>query len=601
MKRVLWLAVAMVIAALLIVRATTPIAPLPADADPKVFSAGRAMRDISVIAREPHPVGSGAHGRVRTYLIARLGELGFATGTLAVPLPDASKQRLASWSGWNTSALHGIDIVAVWPGRDRAQPAILVMAHYDTVWASPGAADDSAGVATILEELRALKASGIRPERDIIVLINDAEELGLDGARGFFDRSPLAGHVGLVVNHETRGGGGRTAMFETGEGNADAMRLFAGAVPHPSVNSVSVLIYRKMPNSTDYTIAKRRGIAGYNFAFTGRPSLYHSPLATPQAIEQAAIQDMGEQSLALLRALAIAPHLPATTYDAVFSDLLGRRALVYSPTIGWGIASVTLLALAVATARGKAGALAVGQGLIASLWAMLLAAALLAGLNALSTGPAHPAYYDRLAAIPRLELQAMLACVAALVIGATAGRGWRKAVALILLGLFTAWQTETRWFGAIAILAAAIVPVLPRRIDLRARWLGAGWLLAVGGTIVQAIAPTATPTLAWPALLAAIAILVDRTPVTAVLAAIGAAQSLAFAHFMFDAIGAGLPMVMALFVPILMALALPLFMPTDTRALPRGIVGLTLCAAAGIALWVRLDAPAPGAPTYHPR
>jgi hypothetical protein len=559
------------------------------------------MQDIAVIARAPHPVGSGAHARVRDYLIARLTSLGLETGTLAVPLSQLAKQRLASSSGWNTSALHGIDIVATWPGRDRTQPAILIMAHYDTVWASPGAADDSAGVATILEELRALKASDTQPARDIIVLISDAEELELDGARGFFDRSPLASRVGMIVNHETRGGGGRTAMFETGPGNAAAMRLFADAVPHPLVNSVSVLIYNAMPNSTDYTIAKRRGIAGYNFAFTGRPSLYHSPLATPQAIERAAVQDMGEQSLALLHALAVAPHLPPATHDAIFSDLLGWKALVYSPGVGWGIAAVTLLILGAATTRSRTGLRAIGQGMIAALWSMLLAAALLAGLNALSTGPAHPQYYDRLAALPRLEAQALLACIAALAIGAGARRGWRKAVALILLGLFTAWQSETRGFGAIALLAAAIVPALAVQLDLRARWLGAAWLVAIAATIVQAIAPTATPILAWPALLAAIALLVDRAPISALLAALGAAQALGFAHFVFDAVGAGLPMAMAVFVPILMALALPLYAPTGTRALPRGIVGLALCAAAVIALWVRLDAPAPSAPTYHPR
>jgi hypothetical protein len=597
----LWLIVAIVIATLLVVRTTTPIAALPADADPKVFSAGRAMQDIAVIARAPHPLGSGPHRDVRDYLVARFTGLGLQTDLLPVTLSGASKDRLAHWSGWNTSALHGIDIVATWPGRDRTQPAILVMAHYDTVWASPGAGDDSAGLATILEEIRALKAARVQPQRDIMFLITDAEELGLDGAHGFFDRSPLAARVGMVVNHETRGGGGRTAMFETGPGNDASMRLFAGAVPHPSVNSVSVLIYNTMPNSTDYTVAKRRGIAGYNFAFTGRPSLYHSPLATPQAIEQAAVQDMGEQSLALLRALADAPQLPAATHDAVFSDLLGWKALVYSPNLGWAIAGITLLVLGLATARGDIGARAIGQGMIAAFWAMLLAAALLAGLNALSTGPAHPQYYDRLAALPRLEVQALLACVAALAIGASAVRGWRKAVALILLGLLTAWQNETRWFGAIALLAAAIVPALPRQIGIRARWLGAAWLVAIGGTIVQAIAPTATPILAWPGLIAAIIILVDRQPVTALLAACGTAQALGFAHFVFDAVGAGLPMAMALFVPILMALALPLFAPGGGRALPAGIVGLALCAAAGIALWVRLDAPAASAPTYHPR
>src|SRR5690606_2829873 len=52
--------------------------PLPATAPPTVFSAGRAMSDVRVIAREPHPVGSAANARVRDHLIARLSGMGLA-------------------------------------------------------------------------------------------------------------------------------------------------------------------------------------------------------------------------------------------------------------------------------------------------------------------------------------------------------------------------------------------------------------------------------------------------------------------------------------------------------------------------------------------
>ncbi len=47
----------------------SPAAPLPVDAPTTVFSTGRAMQDLEVIAREPHPIGlSQAHADMHDYL-----------------------------------------------------------------------------------------------------------------------------------------------------------------------------------------------------------------------------------------------------------------------------------------------------------------------------------------------------------------------------------------------------------------------------------------------------------------------------------------------------------------------------------------------------
>ena len=54
---------------------------------------------------------------------------------------------------------------------------------------------------------------------------------------------------------------------------------------------------------------------GFNFAFIGRPGLYHSPLATPDALDQGALQDMGRQLLDLTRGLLAAPALPGKAAD----------------------------------------------------------------------------------------------------------------------------------------------------------------------------------------------------------------------------------------------------------------------------------------------
>ena len=55
----------------------SPPRPLPVDAPATEFFAGRAMQDLEVIAREPHPMGpSPAHAAVRDYLLAQIRLLG---------------------------------------------------------------------------------------------------------------------------------------------------------------------------------------------------------------------------------------------------------------------------------------------------------------------------------------------------------------------------------------------------------------------------------------------------------------------------------------------------------------------------------------------
>ena len=55
----------------------SPPTPLPVDAPATEFSAGRAMQDLEVIAREPHPIGiSAGHMAVRDYLLVQIRLLG---------------------------------------------------------------------------------------------------------------------------------------------------------------------------------------------------------------------------------------------------------------------------------------------------------------------------------------------------------------------------------------------------------------------------------------------------------------------------------------------------------------------------------------------
>ncbi|KAK0349456.1 hypothetical protein LTR94_033070, partial [Friedmanniomyces endolithicus] len=122
------------LAFLLAVWTTQAPKPRAADAPAVAFSAARAMTDIEQIARAPHPVGSPEHARVRAYLSARLTQLGLEVSEQAGPLSPASVKRLARAGGDPAAAGNqAINLIGVLPGKDRSQPAVMLMAHYDTV------------------------------------------------------------------------------------------------------------------------------------------------------------------------------------------------------------------------------------------------------------------------------------------------------------------------------------------------------------------------------------------------------------------------------------------------------------------------------------
>ena len=126
-----------------------------------------------------------------------------------------------------------------------------------------GAADNGAGVAALLEVLRALKA-GAPPTRSVMALFSDGEEAGLLGACAFASDGPRLQQIGLVVNLEARGTRGPSIMFETSQQSEELVQLFARASAHPVSNSAMGAVYDALPNDTDFTVFKR---AGYRAQF----------------------------------------------------------------------------------------------------------------------------------------------------------------------------------------------------------------------------------------------------------------------------------------------------------------------------------------------
>lgn len=260
--------------------------------DTSNFSTERALVHLAAISQKPHYVGTDEHKNVRDYIVKQLNELGLETQI----------QEGYSISQWGNLAKPK-NILARIKGREHGK-ALLLLTHYDSApQASLGASDAGSGVVAILEGARAFLSEGKVPKNDIIILISDSEELGLNGADLFVNKHPWAKDVGLVLNFEARGSGGPSYMLiETNDGNASLMKAFVEANPkYPVANSLAYSIYKMLPNDTDLTVFRKDGnINGFNFAFIDDHYDYHTALDTYDRLDRNTLEHQGSYLMPLL-------------------------------------------------------------------------------------------------------------------------------------------------------------------------------------------------------------------------------------------------------------------------------------------------------------
>jgi len=327
-------------------RSLRPPSPKPADAAATDFSAGRARQVLYQLVGDdvPHPVGSAAGDAVRGHIIDALTALGY----------QPSVQTGFACDEYGTCAT-AKNVLARLDGTEgAASGAVLVAAHYDSVPAGPGASDDGAGTAAVLEIARALKAAAT-PRHAVIVLIDDGEEPGLIGARVFVDQHPWAKEVRAAVNIEARGSSGPSLMFETGTADEWAVQLYARNVKRPATSSIFYAAYKQLPNDTDFTVFKAAGYQGVNFAYIGDVVHYHTPLDSFENASVESLQHHGENALPMALALANSDLSNLPRDEAVFFDLFERWTVWWpaSWTLSLVLAAAILVLLQVAWLIGN--------------------------------------------------------------------------------------------------------------------------------------------------------------------------------------------------------------------------------------------------------
>lgn len=396
-----------------------PPRPVPVAAPATEFSAYRAQPDVMAVASQPHPLGSAAQAQVRDYLLSRCRDLGLN--------PSVQDMSLVVNEPGPLVAARVQNVVARLPGRQPGGKAVLVLAHYDSQPHTPGAGDDAAGVAAMLETIRALRAAPPLAN-DVIWLFTDGEEAGLLGARAYAaDTARLRREVGVALNFEGRGNAGPSLTFEVNSQNGWVMREYARAAPYPIASSLFYEVYRYLPNGTDFTPLRQAGVAGLGFAFVEGYPYYHSPADTPARLDLGALQHHGSYMLSLVRHFGNLPLTRTKAPDETFFNVLGT-CLVHYPA-AWNLwlsqltISLVVLTLVLAYLRRQLSAGSLLGGALG--WLGAVALLVLAGWGLLLLiahfYPEYGIFYDH-AAYNALHYQgALLALGLALF---TAYYGW---------------------------------------------------------------------------------------------------------------------------------------------------------------------------------
>ena len=315
-----------------------------------------AVATIAVVSRAPHSFRNPeSRSEVRTFLNRQLDAMGGMT-------------RQYAYDSVLTRANTYVTATNIYARFDPPHPTdsttyLLLLAHYDSAGKlstlapgsySFGAADDGYGLAVTLGIVK--EALRYYPEwkQGIEVLFTDLEEERMGGMKKALSVHPeLFNRVNLAMNIDARGVKGPALLFELSPGNAKLTELYQSAV-HPYSYSLTAVVYRYMPNYTDFACIKEE-IPGMSFAVIDNLNYYHTHLDQYDNISRRALSHYFEQIAPMAHAYLTQPQFGHP--DSFRSDtdrlffLIPPFGMIYFTRLGWLIVNLITFGLFIGLLR----------------------------------------------------------------------------------------------------------------------------------------------------------------------------------------------------------------------------------------------------------
>jgi hypothetical protein len=231
--------------------------------DGTVFNAATGSRDAKNPTKVPAIIFSTEHyGR-----IARMVEKG-------VPVTVELDVKNTFYDNDPSS----FNIVAEIPGTDPKLKDEVVMlgAHFDSWHMATGATDNAAGSAVMLEALRLIKATGLKPKRTIRIALWTGEEQGLLGSRAYVRehfgdpqtmqlKQPAHDRFAGYFNVDNGTGAIRGVYLQKNEAVAAIFKAWMAAYNDPRLKTVTA----NNTGGTDHLSFDAVGLPGFQFIQDG--------------------------------------------------------------------------------------------------------------------------------------------------------------------------------------------------------------------------------------------------------------------------------------------------------------------------------------------
>ena len=192
--------------------------------------------------------------------------------------------------------LNSFNIIAEIPGTDATLKDEVVMlgAHFDSWHAGTGATDNAAGSAAMLEAVRVLKASGLKPKRTIRIALWTGEEQGLLGSRAYVrdhfgtrdSAKAEAGKLSAYYNLDNGTGAIRGVYEQGNEGAAPIFRAWMRPFEDKGVKALTL----SNTGGTDHLAFDAVGIPGFQFIqddIEYGTRTHHSNMDTYERVQEA--------------------------------------------------------------------------------------------------------------------------------------------------------------------------------------------------------------------------------------------------------------------------------------------------------------------------
>lgn len=432
----------------------------------------------ALVAIGPRPAATDAAGEAASYIRTALAPIALET----TPVGDVDLPAIEVL-GTTFRQAHRVhvddpDLVARFGPTGKA---VLFMAHYDTVAGAPGAIDDGASVAVLIELARELHAHP--PAQPVMIAFTADEEGGLVGAEALAARH--GDEVAVAIALDMIGGSGPLILNGASKliGLAE-MTWLARAADRAGVEITAPLPHRVVsrwwPQSerADHGVFTRRGIRGFHLYNRGQDGMwidtaYHSPRDGLARVDRGSLDEMSRLARELVAVRPPPPNGDGFWLPLATNTIVPRWCLLAGDV---ALAVLGLLGIAALAASGRAAGRERGAGI----WLALLCFAVAGAVAALAN---HPIDLDptriALATIARelaatsLIMIGVLGLATRLIarwlpwIGAGRYLGLATVPMLVLgLALFAVGAAELAWIWLAPAALLAVAPRLPRLLAL---------------------------------------------------------------------------------------------------------------------------------------